>query len=114
MANRNLNNVVLNGRITADAALNTNGTIAKYTIAVADMVKNAEGKWEEVVDFIDCKCFQKGIFEYLKKGVEVTITGAIKQERWEDKDVSKKSRIMVYVNDTILGDRPKAKEADAQ
>ena len=28
MANRNLNNVVLNGRITADAVVNANGTIA--------------------------------------------------------------------------------------
>ncbi len=112
MANRNLNNVVLNGRITADAVVNTNGTIAKYTLAVTDLVKNQEGKWEEVVDFIDCKCFQKAIFDYLMKGVEVTITGTLKQEKWEDKDGMKRSRILVYANDTILGDRPKAKDAE--
>lgn len=114
MANRNINLAVLNGHLTADAVLNQNGTVAKYTLAVNDLEKNAEGKWTETVDFIDCKCFQKSIFEYLKKGTELTVTGSIKQEKWEDKDGSKKSRIMVYVNDTILGDKPKAKEADAQ
>lgn len=112
MANRNLNNVVLNGRITADATLNSNGTIAYFTLAVADLVKAQDGKWNETVDFIDCKCFQKGIFDYLKKGVEITLTGSLKQEKWEDKDGNKKSRVLVYANDIILGDRPKMKDAE--
>ena len=107
---RNINTVVLNGHLTADALINANGTVAKYVLAVNDYEKNAEGKYEEKVDFIDCKCFQKGIFQYLKKGSEVSVTGRLKQEKWESKDGQKRSRLIVNVSETILGDAPKAKD----
>lgn len=107
---RNINTIVLTGHLTADPAVNANGTVAKFTLAVNGLERNGEGGWTDTVDFIDCKCFQKGVFNYLTKGVEVSITGSLKQEKWE-KDGQKKSRLIVNVDDLILGDRPKAKEA---
>ena len=110
---RNINRIVLSGRLVADVTTNENGTIAKGTIAVNVSEKQADGKWAEVTSFIDFKTWQKGIFQYLKKGVEVDIDGHLRQERWEGKDGSKQSKLLVYAQDIILGSSPKKEEAPA-
>lgn len=69
-----MNRVILTGKIIKDAKL-YKGT-AKYTVAVRD---------DDRVDFIDCSAFNedaKFAIENFRKGAEVTIEGAIRNNSY--------------------------------
>lgn len=101
-----INSVVLVGRLTRDLELRatTSGfTVASGTLAVSKKIKD-----KEETSFIDFKAFNKAseiLSQYTSKGSLVAISGELKQESWEANDGSKKSKLIVIVNNFQLLDK---------
>jgi len=101
-----MNIVAINGRLTRDAELkytNSGMAICKFSIASNRSVKKGD-KWEDEANFFECTMFGKraeSINQYLTKGQQVSISGELRQERWE-KDGKQNSRITISVNNLQL------------
>lgn len=93
-----MNTVIISGRLTADADLRytpTGTAVAKFTLAVQDDFKNAQGERE--TQFIDVTAWRKTaefVASYSGKGKRIIVQGRLKKEMWE-KDGQKRSRIIV-------------------
>ena len=101
-----MNIIVINGRLTRDAELkytNSGMAICKFSIATNRSVKKGD-KWEDEANFFECTMFGKraeSINQYLTKGQQVSISGELRQERWE-KDGKQNSRVTISVNNLQL------------
>ena len=101
-----MNIVAINGRLTRDAELkytNSGMAICKFSIATNRSVKKGD-KWEDEANFFECTMFGKraeSINQYLTKGQQVSISGELRQERWE-KDGKQNSRVTISVNNLQL------------
>lgn len=116
-----INSVVLVGRITKDVGSDErsfsyigNGTAkAVVNIAVNRGVKKGD-KWEDEASFFDVVIWGKtaeNLKPRLTKGTQITVSGYLKQDRWE-KDGQKQSRIQV-VADMVEIPNVTKKEAEA-
>ena len=115
-----INSVVLVGRITKDVGSDErsfsyvgNGTAkAVVNIAVNRGVKKGD-KWEDEASFFDVVIWGKtaeNLKPRLTKGTQITVSGYLKQDRWE-KDGQKQSRVQV-VADMVEIPNVSKKEAD--
>ena len=102
-----INSVVLVGRITKDVGSDErsfsyvgNGTAkAVVNIAVNRGVKKGD-KWEDEASFFDVVIWGKtaeNLKPRLTKGTQITVSGYLKQDRWE-KDGQKQSRVQVVAD----------------
>lgn len=98
-------NVTLWGNITQDIEPRTtaNGlTVASFTVA--------ENHPNDEVSYIDCVAFGQPaeyLSKYAAKGQSVFVIGGLKQNRWEDKQGNKRSRLEVIARDvSLIGKRP--------
>ena len=115
-----INSVVLVGRITKDVGSDErsfsyvgNGTAkAVVSIAVNRGVKKGD-KWEDETSFFDVVIWGK-MAENLKpkliKGRQITVSGYLKQDRWE-KDGQKQSRVQVVAD---MVEVPNVSKKDAE
>lgn len=105
-----MNVVVISGGLGRDPEVKQtqNGSIImNFSVAVSDRRKNGQtGQWEEVTHWVDCVMFGKraeSLSRFLRKGMKVTVSGRLQQNRWEDKKSGqKRSRLEVAVNDLEL------------
>ena len=115
-----INSVVLVGRITKDVGSDErsfsyigNGTAkAEVNIAVNRGVKKGD-KWEVEASFFDVVIWGKtaeSLKPKLIKGRQITVSGYLKQDRWE-KDGQKQSRVQV-VADMVEVPNVSKKEAE--
>lgn len=108
---KNINTVVIAGRTTKDPEIKVtpSGTaVLSLSLAVNDTKKNAQGEWEDVVDFFDCKVFGKraeSLAQYIPKGSKLTINGRLHQNRWQAQDGTNRSRVSIIVQDIELPPR---------
>lgn len=82
----------------------------RLRLAINKKWKDSEGNLQETVSFIPVTVFGKqaeACAEYLVKGQEVSVTGELRQDRWEDDDGNKKSFIYVVGQTVDFGDKPK-------
>ena len=104
--------MVIAGRTTKDPEIKVtpSGTaVLSLSLAVNDTKKNAQGEWEDVVDFFDCKVFGKraeSLAQYIPKGSKLTINGRLHQDRWQGQDGTNRSRVSIIVQDIELPPRP--------
>lgn len=109
---KNINTVVIAGYTTKDPEIKVtpSGTaVLSLSLAVNDTKKNAQGEWEDVVDFFDCKVFGKraeSLAQYIPKGSKLTINGRLHQDRWQGQDGTNRSRVSIIVQDIELPPRP--------
>ena len=109
---KNINTVVIAGRTTKDPEIKVtpSGTaVLSLSLAVNDTKKNAQGEWEDVVDFFDCKVFGKraeSLAQYIPKGSKLTINGRLHQDRWQAQDGTNRSSVSIIVQDLELPPRP--------
>ena len=101
---------VIVGKLVRDAEIKKtcNLTVGFFTIAVNRKKKEASGNYTEEASFFDVNVYEKYaevIIDRLKKGVQVSIVGSLKQERWIDKNTGEnKSRVVITANSIqILG-----------
>ena len=108
-----LNSVALTGRLTADPELREFGEdkkVANFSLAV-------NGYKKDDVDFISVAAWNKTadvVNDYLTKGSQVAIKGRLQQQRWEQDDGQKRSKIQIVVDQlTLLGSNRKENEEPA-
>ena len=111
---RNLNLCTIEGRLTRPAEMGAlpNGTVAaKFTLAVNDSKKGADGNYVEETSFLDFRAYGKqaeNLRDYAVQGQSLIVTAKAKQQRWQDKAGQNRSAIVFFVQDFLLGVKPKA------
>ena len=96
-----VNNITVSGRLTADPVLKQAGEhqLGNFSIAC----NRRYGK-TDYTSFFNCTAWSgtaKIVADYCKKGSLITVTGEIKQDRWE-KDGKTMSTINIVVKEVIL------------
>jgi single-strand DNA-binding protein len=106
-----MNNVSLVGRLTRDAELKyttTGNGICEFALAVNERKKQGDD-WVDVANYFDVTLFGRrgeALNQYLLKGKQVGISGRLQQQRWENKEGQKRSRVVVIANEIdLLGGR---------
>ena len=89
-----MNNVNLLGRLTADPEIRNGSStlVARYTLAV--------NRGKDEADFISCVAFGKSAEfaeKYLKKGMQIGITGSIRTGSYVNKE-----GVKVYTTDVVV------------
>ncbi|MGI6432498.1 MAG: single-stranded DNA-binding protein [Sphaerochaetaceae bacterium] len=114
MAN-DTNIVVLVGRLTRDCELrftNSGYAVGRFSLAV-NRIKRSGDQREEEVSFFDIVVWGKqaeALSPYLTKGKQVSLSGELRQNRWEQEGQSR-SRVEVVANSIqLLGGSPTSQE----
>ena len=101
---KDINSVVVVGRLTRDAELKytPNGTaVLDLSVAVNRSVKRGDS-WVDEASFFDVTLFGKlaeGVAQYCTKGQQIGIQGSLRQERWE-KDGATHTKVKI-IADTV-------------
>ncbi|MBI4565907.1 MAG: single-stranded DNA-binding protein [Planctomycetes bacterium] len=96
-----LNKVLLIGNLTRDPELRftpQGAAVSEFSIAINRSYTSKTGERKEDVAFIDIVAWARQAelcAEYLKKGRPVFVEGRLTQDRWEQPDGQKRSRIRV-------------------
>lgn len=97
-----LNSVLLEGRLTRDPNLKTfvasDSKVCNFTIANNYSYKLKDGSYKSEANFIDIQVWGNSgalCMQYLTKGSIVRLRGSLKQNKWEDKEGKKNSKIIV-------------------
>lgn len=95
----NLNSVNISGNLVRDSELKfTNSGMAVGTFSIA---VNRKYSGSESVSFVDCKMFGKlaeSVHSFMTKGRPVVLSGRLDQERWEGRDGSSRSKLVIVVD----------------
>ena len=100
----NLNVAILEGNLTRDPELKIVGNdlkICQFSIAC-----NTGFGDKEYANYFEVKVFGKNAEncqKFLVKGQSVKVIGSLKQERWNDQEGHKKSKITIEANQVIFG-----------
>ena len=95
------NRVILVGRLTRDPEtrqVNGGSMLAKLGLAISDTFTTKSGEDRDKVCFVDIDVWGKqatSCGEFLKKGSQALIEGALDFQQWEDKNGQKKSKLCV-------------------
>ncbi len=95
-----LNNVLIEGNLVRDPdSINVSDekTVCKFSIAVNQQYKKNEEIMKSV-SYFDVQVWQnlaESCQKYLRKGNSVRVSGRLKQDRWEDEDGKKYSRVLI-------------------
>ena len=100
------NTITIVGNVTDDPELRFTPSglpVANFTVAVNRRFKNASGQWEDKLDgFFRCSCWRdmaENVAESLQKGTRVMVVGRLQEQRWEDQEGGKRSRIEIQVDE---------------
>jgi single-strand DNA-binding protein len=107
-----LNKVFLMGRLTFDPELRyapSGSAVSELRLAINRFRTGQDGERKEEVLFIDATVWDRqaeNCCQYLKKGSQVHIEGALKMDTWEDKTTGeKRSKIKVLAERVQFLDR---------
>src|SRR5215469_4048219 len=109
MAGKGINKVILLGHLGKDPELKytPQGTPgAKCSRATSDRYKDKEGNWQDRTEWHNITSWGRTAEiagEYLKKGRQVYIEGALRTHSWDDKQTGQKKYMTEVVeNDLVL------------
>ena len=97
------NKVILMGNLTRDPDLRVTPkglSVCQFSLAVNSTYKDREGNPKEEVTFVDVDSFGKQadvIAKHMAKGRPLLVEGRLKQDTWEDKEGSKRSKLKVVL-----------------
>lgn len=120
---QDVNNVCLTGNLTRDAEEHgTQGTrqyAVRFSIANNSRKFNQETQaWEDSPNFFDCVVFGNfatSTYPLLRKGCKVSVSGKLRQRKWQAQDGSNRSAVDVVCDNVILlanRDKPKPDASD--
>ena len=99
------NSVTIVGNVTDDPELRFTPSglpVANFTVAVNSRIKKGD-QWEDRNDgFFRCSCWRdmaENVAESLQKGTRVMVIGRLQEQKWEDNDGGKRSRIEIQVDE---------------
>jgi single-strand DNA-binding protein len=96
-----LNSVLLEGRLTRDPSLKTfanDSKVCNFSIANNYSYKLKDGSYKSDAYFIDIQVWGNSgalCMQYLTKGSVVRLRGSLKQNKWEDREGKKNSKVVV-------------------
>ncbi len=96
-----LNTIIIEGRLTKDPNvrdLKNNSCVSTLSIAVNSSYKAKDEFYVKEVGFFDVEVWNnaaRACNQYLKKGCKIRVRGQLRQNRWENKDGSKKSKVII-------------------
>jgi single-strand DNA-binding protein len=98
----NINRVLLNGNLTADPEIVEVGKsrVVNATLASHQSYENANEERQEVTTFIDIKIWgpsAENFAKFARRGREFFVEGSLRQDRWEDDQGKKRSKVYVHV-----------------
>lgn len=117
MSDTNL--VSLVGRLTKPQELKyTRGgkPVGNLSIAVNE-VYTSQGARKETVNFFDITLWgqvSESLHQYLIKGKQVSVTGKLRQERWQDDNGNNRSKVVIVCNNIQLLSDPKSQGGQNQ
>jgi len=100
--------VTLKGRLIKDPELrytNSGKAVAQFTVVTAKRFKKDDEWVEQDTSFWDVTAFDKlaeNILESCQKGTSVIVTGAMRQEKWVNKDQENRTSWKVLADDVAL------------
>jgi single-strand DNA-binding protein len=109
-----LNHVILEGRLTRDLGADERSfgyvqsgmARANISIAVNRSKKDANGQYVDEVSYFDVVIWGKtaeNLKPYLTKGKQILVDGALKQERWQDRQTGEnRSRVVINTSTVQL------------
>lgn len=101
------NNLTITGRLTRPAEIKStpqNYTLVTFSLAVNKKKKEGDN-WVDVAMFFDFTYWGKraqAIHPYLLKGTQVTVSGALDQDRWQDQEGKNRSKISIVASGVQL------------
>jgi len=103
---KDTNVTVLTGRLVRDAELKTTaGEFMVCNFSIASNYRKKQGdQWEDAANFFDVALFGKqaeSLQQYLLKGKQVTVTGELRQDRWQQNG-QYKSKVYVVADSVQL------------
>ena len=111
-----INNVTIGGNLTRDPELKATAggmSVLAFSVAVNERKKQGD-QWVDDPHFFDCEIWGNravSLAERIKKGDRVTVQGRLKQQRWQAKDGTNKSRVIVNANEVqLMAGGPSAKQ----
>jgi single-strand DNA-binding protein len=116
----NINRVLLIGNLTIDPELFDAGKtkIANAALATHQFFENGQEERQQVTTFIDLKIWgasAENFAKFARRGQEILVEGSLRQDRWEDDQGNKRSKLYVNVLSWQFAqrknDEPKAKVA---
>lgn len=102
-----LNQFQLIGRLTRDAEIKStpNGvTVANLSVANNQKVKK-NGQWQDVANYFNVSLFGQSannLAQYLTKGKQIAVSGALRQNRWTDQSGNNHSQIALVAQQLQL------------
>ena len=110
-----LNTIIIEGRLTRDPVIrdfSNNNCVSSLSIAVNSSYKSKDESYVQEVGFFDVDVWNnaaKACNQYLKKGSKIRVRGVLKQNRWENQEGIKKSKIFIKAETVeFKGDDKKA------
>lgn len=117
----NINRVLIAGTLTRDPqtrALSGDKCVANFGIAINRRYKGKDGELKEETTFVDVEAWGKTaelVGQYLTKGKQCFIEGALKLDNWEDKDGQKRSKLKVVAeNVQFLSPRERSEASEVR
>lgn len=107
-----INRVIVMGRLTANPemrSLPSGMPVVSFGIAVNRNYKDKNGNWQEESHFFDVEAFgqlAERIGKQLSKGYQVLIEGQLRQDKWEDKNGEKRSKVKIVAERVSLVSKP--------
>ncbi len=119
MGSKDINNVIVNGRLTRDPevrAIGVDNSVCKIGLAVNEKVKRG-GEWIDEVSFFDIVIWGKqgeAVARYTTKGSRISVSGRLQQNKWEQ-DGRKMSRVEIVAHDVqFLDNKPQEQQPPQQ
>ena len=107
---RDINHVVLTGRLTRDPETRQAGSSEVCTLGLAVNESYKDGdEWKERASFFDVSVWGgrgASCQRYLAKGSAVTVSGRLRQERWETPEGDKRSKVTITADDVMFHAKP--------
>lgn len=106
---RSVNKWIGLGNIWRDPEVKTTGggtTIANFSIATTDRIKDAQGNWQDRTEWTDLVAFGRTaeiVRDYVRKGSKIYVEGRLQTRSWE-KDGQKHYRTEVVIGELALLD----------
>lgn len=117
---RGFSKAIITGNLVQDPELRSTPSgsqVCSFAVAVNDGYRTKDGNNVDSVSYIDCVAWNKAgeiISQYAKKGSGILVSGRLRQDRFEDKQGNKRSRLSVVVEDfNFLNGRDNANNSGA-
>jgi single-strand DNA-binding protein len=94
----NLNSILLEGNLTRDPEKQCEVPVCCSMWIASNRYYKKDNQYEQEVSYFEVKAWNKlgeVCLEHLKKGRGIRVIGRLKQERWEDKEGQKHSKVIV-------------------